>query len=327
MTSGQHANNSQTPADPLTLSRRFCTAPMMRYSHAAARRLWRYLAPNALLYSEMLVCDAVIHGPRQRLLDFSGQSPAALQLGGGEPNKLQLAGQIGEELGAAEININCGCPSKRVQSGGFGACLMKKPNVVANAVSALKKSVQIPITVKCRIAVDDMDADSGLLQFAKTVVDNGADAIIIHARRALLSGLNPAQNRAVPPLDYERARKLKESLGNFPVIVNGGIDNLQKISQHLNTFDGVMSGRAIANNPYWLAQAAQNVYLSKPPSRKDALQFMLNDAETRPTNEWRKIANALMGLFHGEKDARYYRRCLMLPRENAIPLLREYAKQ
>ncbi|MGI9306642.1 MAG: tRNA dihydrouridine(20/20a) synthase DusA [Gammaproteobacteria bacterium] len=309
------------PVYDLTLARRFCAAPMMRYSHSAARRLWRFLCPPALLYTEMLSCEAIIRG--RSLPDFAGQSPVALQLGGSCPKKLAAAAQIGEQLGAAEINLNCGCPSPRVLRGSFGACLMKTPQNTGAAVAAMKRAVNIPVTVKCRIAVDDMDAESGLDIFARAVLENGGDALVLHARRALLRGLNPAQNRAAPPLDYARARRLKESLGAFPVILNGGIADVAAAKTHLQFFDGAMLGRAVVRRPYLLAEAARDIFNTPPHSRRDALRFMLEDAAARP-QEWRRAVSALSGLFHGEAKSGEYRRRLSLPCARALPLLRAY---
>lgn len=297
---------------------------MMRYSHAAARRLWRFLCPPALLYTEMLVCDAVIHGRREKLLDFDGCSPVALQLGGGDPQKLAEAARIGGDFGAAEINLNCGCPSTRVQSGGFGACLMKTPETVGRAVSAMKKATHVPVTVKCRIAVDDMDSESGLDKFVHVARDSGADAIILHARRALLSGLNPAQNRSAPPLDYDRAARLKRSLGTFPLVINGGVDGVHSAKEFLQTFDGAMLGRAIIKRPYILADAAKEIYSLSPPSRADALRFMLEDAAQRTPREWPRAASALAGLFFGQPDGKMFRRSLSLPREDARRMLQAW---
>ena len=250
--------------------RRFCTAPMMRYSHAAARRLWHCLCPPALLYTEMFFCEAIIRTPRPRLLQILQltNAPTALQLGGADARRLAHAAQIGEECGAAEVNLNCGCPSPRARCGNFGAVLMKTPSAVGAAVAALKKSLSIPVTVKCRIAVDDMDADGDLDVFARTVRDSGADALVLHARRAFLDGLNPAQNRSRPPLDYARARRLKESLGDFPLVVNGGVADVEEARRHLRVFDGVMPGRAIVRRPYFLAEAAAAIFGVRPPRPK-----------------------------------------------------------
>ena len=297
----------------------------MRYSHAAARRLWRFLCPPALLYTEMLHCNAVLRGRRAgAILDFAGQYPAALQLGGGEPAAMAEAAKIGESRGAAEININCGCPSPRVSRGGFGACLMKTPRAAGAIVAAVKKSVSVPVTVKCRIAVDDMDAESGLDEFVRAVLDNGCGVLILHARRALLKKLNPAQNRSAPPLDYARARRLKESLGAFPVVLNGGIGGVESAREHAEFFDGAMLGRAVVRRPYVLAEAARKIYGESAPSRAEALRFMLEDAAARPPQEWPRAAAALSGLFHGEPFGGEYRRLLAMPRAEAAPRLLGY---
>lgn len=306
----------------MPVNRRFCTAPMMRYSHPAARRLWRFLCPPALLYTDMLTAEAVIRGRCRQLSELSAETSVALQLGGGKAARLAEAARIGEAGGAAEINLNCGCPSPRVQRGGFGACLMKTPNAVGAAVAALKKAVTVPVTVKCRIAVDDMDAETGLDVFARAVRENGGEALIVHARRALLAGLNPAQNRTAPPLDYARARRLKESLGGFPVVLNGGIADIEAARQHLTVFDGVMLGRAIVRRPYLLALAAQDIFAQPPPSRAAALRFMLEDATRRPLCDWPQTAATLAGLFHGEPHSNRYRRCLCMPPAAALQALR-----
>ncbi|MGU9950811.1 MAG: tRNA dihydrouridine(20/20a) synthase DusA [Gammaproteobacteria bacterium WSBS_2016_MAG_OTU1] len=307
-------------------ARRFCTAPMMRYSHAPARRLWRFLCPPALIYTEMFACEAIIRARHQHLpmLQLGDNSPVALQLGGATPARLAMAAQIGEQYGAAEINLNCGCPSPRVRRGNFGASLMKTPDVVGACVAAIKQAVSIPVTVKCRIAVDDMDAETGLNIFARAAIANGADALIIHARRALLDGLNPAQNRTAPPLDYARARRLKYALGDFPIILNGGIDDIDAAKEHLTIFDGVMPGRAIVRRPLLLAEAAAQIYACPSPSPVDALRFMLEDIVSRPPNEWRRTIAALSGLFHGQPHSAQYRRCLSLPPDIAVQQLRGY---
>ena len=306
----------------LSRARRFCTAPMMRYSHAAARRLWRFLCPPAMLYSEMLSADAVIRGRRELLLDFAGQSPVALQLGGCDKNKLADAAKIGEDRGADEINLNCGCPSPRVQCGGFGAALMKTPAQTGAIIAAMTRAVQIPITVKCRIAVDDMDAENGLDEFVRAVADGGAQALILHARRALLNGLNPAQNRTAPPLNYERAARLKKSLPDLPIILNGGIADLESAKRHLQIFDGAMCGRAIVGRPMLLAEAAAAIFGVRAPTKREALQFMLEESARRSPREWSRTAAALCGLFYGEPDGKNIRRMLCLPLADAQRLLR-----
>ncbi len=306
----------------LSRARKFCAAPMMRHSHAAARRLWRFLCPPAMLYSEMLAADAVIHGRRERLLDFGGQSPVALQLGGRDKNRLAEAARIGEEYGAAEINLNCGCPSPRVRCGGFGASLMKTPARTGAIVAAIANAVDIPVTVKCRIAVDEMNGETGLDVFVRAVLDGGASALILHSRRAFLDGLNPAQNRVAPPLEYDRAARLKESLRDFPVILNGGVCDLDSAKMHLRIFDGVMCGRAIVKRPYFLAEAGAEIFGITAPSRRDALRFMLEDAAHRPPRDWPRAAAALSGLFYGEPDGGHLRRMLYLPLADARRLLR-----
>ena len=300
-------------------SRLFCAAPMMQYSHAPARRLWQFLYPSTWLYTEMIMCEAIIR--RRPLSAFAART--ALQLGGRDAARLAQAAQIGEDNNAAEINLNCGCPSPKVQQGAFGACLMKTPAIVGNAVAALKKNVNIPVTVKCRIAVDDMP-DNALDIFVRAVIENGADALILHARRAWLDGLSPAQNRAIPPLDYERAMILKDTYGDFPIIINGGIDSVESIRRHLRYFDGVMIGRAIIRQPYLFANAAAAFFNHRMPSPSETLTWAINDALCHPPREWRQMASTLTGLFYGIPNSKKYRQALAMPLPQALPILRQY---
>ena len=317
---------SLPPAPPMT-ARLFAVAPMMRYSHLVARRLWRFLCPPALLYTEMLTADSIIHGPRERLLRLPAQQrPTALQLGGSDPQKLALAAQLGEDFGYAEINLNCGCPSPRVRRGSFGACLMKTPQVVSNALTAMKNATVLPITVKCRIAVDDMDTESALDNFAAAVFAAGGDALIVHARRAFLEGLNPAQNRSLPPLDYDRARRLKQAWADKTIIVNGGIEDIKAVRHHLADFDGVMLGRAITRQPYLLAQVAKEIYGITPPSLGEALRFTLDGAAAN-RNEWGRSVSLLSGLLRGLPGNKCCRRLLSHPPSEAIAGLREWAER
>ena len=297
----------------------------MRYSHRHARRLWRFLCPPALLYTEMISACAVLNGNTKRLLTLDdNSSPVALQLGGCEPAAMAQAAAIGESFGYDEININCGCPSPKVQKGAFGANLMKTPARVADIICAVKNTVSLPVTVKCRTAVDDEDADEFLGTFASAVIAAGADGLIVHARRAWLSGLNPAQNRNIPPLDYDCVRRLKSSLGDFPVMVNGGIQNIDDVRREMTWANGVMLGRAVMREPYLLAQLSEKLFALNAPTRQAALAYALEAAKRESPSEWRRLAQSLSGLLHGCANSRLYRRSLNYP----IPIaLTQLAKQ
>lgn len=236
-------------------------APMMDWTDRHCRYFHRQLTQRALLYTEMVVADAVIHGARDRLLGFSPEEhPVALQLGGSDPAKLQQAARIGEDFGYDEINLNVGCPSDRVQSGTFGACLMKTPALVADCVAAMKSEVKIPVTVKCRIGVDDQDPEIALDTLAEGVFAAGADALWVHARKAWLEGLSPKENRDIPPLDYECVYRLKAENPNRFIGINGGIQTLDEAQAHLPKVDGVMLGRAAYQTPGILADADARLF-------------------------------------------------------------------
>ena len=233
-----------------TAAKIFAVAPMMDWSDRHCRFFHRVLTKRALLYTEMVVAEAIIHGDRDYLLGFDvAEHPVALQLGGSDPVKLAEAATIGEAYGYDEINLNVGCPSDRVQSGTFGACLMREPELVARCVAAMKKVVDVPVTVKCRIGVDEQDPEIALDALAGMVWQEGANGLWVHARKAWLEGLSPKENRDVPPLDYERIFRLKQKNGNQFIGLNGGIENLIQCREHLQKCDGVMLGRAAYHNP------------------------------------------------------------------------------
>src|SRR3954466_1292929 len=238
------------------LSHRFCIAPMMDWTDRHCRVFHRLMTRRARLYTEMLTTGAIIHGERKRLLGFdASEHPVALQLGGSEPRDLATAAKIGEDFGYDEINLNVGCPSDRVKDGRFGACLMAEPALVAAGVEAMKRAVKIPVTVKCRIGIDDQDPEVALDALARSVISAGADALIVHARKAWLNGLSPKQNRDIPPLDYDRVYRLKAALPNVPIIINGGIAGIDEARTHLAHVDGVMLGRAAYQEPWRLLRA------------------------------------------------------------------------
>src|SRR3984957_14597130 len=235
------------------LERRFCIAPMMDWTDRHCRVFHRLMTRRTRLYTEMLTTGAIIHGDRQRLLGFDAcEHPVALQLGGSDPRDLATVAKIGEDFGYDEINLNVGCPSDRVKDGRFGACLMAEPGLVAAGVEAMKRAVNIPVTVKCRIGIDDQDPETALDALARGVVAAGADALIVHARKAWLNGLSPKENRDIPPLDYDRVYRLKAAMPDVPIIINGGITGLTEAKKHLAHVDGVMLGRAAYQEPWRL---------------------------------------------------------------------------
>jgi tRNA-dihydrouridine synthase A len=294
---------------------RFAIAPMMDWTDRHCRFFHRRLTRRALLYTEMIVADAVIHGDRGRLIGFSPEEhPVALQLGGSDPAKLAAAARIGEEFGYDEINLNVGCPSDRVKSGTFGACLMKTPTVVGACVAAMKGAVKVPVTVKCRLGVDDQNIEAALDALADAVFTAGADALWVHARKAWLVGLSPKENREVPPLDYERVYRLKTRLPKVFIGVNGGIGSLEEAAEHLRHADGVMLGRAAYHTPGILREVDRRFYgdARVAPDDGGAVEEMLPyiDAELARGTRLSHITRHMLGLFHGEPGARRWRQIL-----------------
>src|SRR5437899_9339281 len=248
------------------LDHKFSVAPMMDWTDRHCRVFHRLMTRRARLYTEMLTTGAIIRGERKRLLGFdASEHPVALQLGGSEPLDLATAAKIGEDFGYDEINLNVGCPSDRVKDGRFGACLMAEPELVARGVAAMKRAVNIPVTVKCRIGIDNQDPETALDEMARGGIAAGADALIVHARKAWLSGLSPKENRDIPPLDYDRVYRLKASLPDVPVVINGGIASLVEAKQHLAYVDGVMLGRAAYQEPWRLLAADPDLFGEAAP--------------------------------------------------------------
>jgi tRNA-dihydrouridine synthase A len=288
---------------------------MMDWTDRHCRFFHRLMSRRALLYTEMLTTGAVIHGDRTRLLGFDpAEHPVALQLGGSEPADLALAARIGADLGYDEINLNIGCPSDRVQNGRFGACLMAEPARVAESVAAMKRAVAVPVTVKCRLGIDDQDTEESLDRFADLVIDAGADALIVHARKAWLKGLSPRENRDVPPLDHARVHRLKARLGKFPVIINGDIGSLDEAEAHLKHVDGVMLGRAAYETPSLLLDADPRFFGERAPaaSAHEAVDALVPYIERELAKGVRlhDITRHLLGLFRGVPGARGFRRHL-----------------
>jgi tRNA-dihydrouridine synthase A len=288
---------------------------MMDWTDRHCRVFHRLMTRQARLYTEMLTTGAIIRGDRKRLLGFdASEHPVALQLGGSELQHLATAAKIGEDFGYDEINLNVGCPSDRVKDGRFGACLMAEPALVAECVHAMKRAVRIPVTVKCRIGIDDQDPELALDVLARGVVAAGADALIVHARKAWLDGLSPKENRDVPPLDYDRVYRLKVALPDVPVIINGGIASLDEAKRHLVHVDGVMLGRAAYQEPWRLLAADRELFGVAAPyaTMKDVFEAIMPYVEDQLAQGTRlhSITRHFVGAFHGVPGARAFRRHL-----------------
>ncbi|MEH2469817.1 tRNA-dihydrouridine synthase A [Nitrobacteraceae bacterium AZCC 2161] len=288
---------------------------MMDWTDRHCRVFHRLMTRRARLYTEMLTTGAIIHGDRLRLLGFdASEHPVALQLGGSDPWDLAAAARIGEDFGYDEININVGCPSDRVKDGRFGACLMAEPALVAEGVAAMKRAVNVPVTVKCRIGIDDQDPEVALDTLARAVVAAGADGLVVHARKAWLNGLSPKENRNIPPLDYDRVYRLKASLPNVPVIINGGIAGITEAAAHLVHVDGVMLGRAAYQEPWRLLSADPELFGEPAPhaTMKDVFEAMMPYIESQLAQGRRlhSMTRHFVGAFHGVRGARAFRRYL-----------------
>jgi tRNA-dihydrouridine synthase A len=288
---------------------------MMDWTDRHCRVFHRLLTRRALLYTEMVTTGAVIHGDRARLLGFdASEHPVALQLGGSDPADLATSARIGEDFGYDEINLNVGCPSDRVKDGRFGACLMAEPELVADCVAAMKRAVRIPVTVKCRIGIDDQDPEVALDRLARAVVAASVDALIVHARKAWLNGLSPKENRNVPPLDYDRVYRLKSAMPDVPIIINGGIPGVDAAKQHLVHVDGVMLGRAAYQEPWRLLTVDAELFGERPAyaTMKDALAALepYIERELAKGTRLHAITRHLVGAYHAVPGARGFRRHL-----------------
>lgn len=299
----------------MILNRLISVAPMMDWTDRHDRYFLRLISPHVLLYTEMITANALIHGDVNHLLEFHpSEHSVALQLGGSEPDKLAYSAKLGEDFGYDEINLNVGCPSDRVKQGRFGACLMLEPNLVADCVFAMKKAVQIPVTVKCRIGVDNQDSYPSLCGFLETVSKAGCDIFIIHARKAWLNGLSPKENREIPPLQYDIVRKIKLAFPQLTIILNGGIKTLSQIEENLNFVDGIMIGREAYSNPYLLADIEQRFFSSSEnvKSRFEIIENLLPyiEEQLKRNINLSNITRHILGLFQGQKGARIWRRYL-----------------
>jgi tRNA-dihydrouridine synthase A len=296
-----------------SLTHKFAVAPMMDWTDRHCRILHRLLSKRARLYTEMVTADAILRGDRERLIGFSDiEHPVALQLGGADPEKLAQAARIGAEFGYDEINLNIGCPSDRVQSGCFGAALMREPLLVAECGAAMRAAVEIPVTVKCRIGVDDQDPENALPELVDSCARAGVTVFAVHARKAWLSGLSPKENRDVPPLDYPLVYALKRDRPLLTILINGGIASLEEAEQHLEHVDGVMMGRAAYHSPGLLADVDRRFFGEAAGDVAAAVDAYIEYVAARldegvPLNAMTKH---MLGLFHGQPGARLFRRHL-----------------
>ena len=297
---------------------------MMDWTDRHCRFFHRQLTRHALLYTEMVTAEAVLHGNRDRLLAFSPEEhPVGLQLGGSDPARLAEAAAIGEGYGYDEINLNIGCPSDRVQEGRFGACLMAEPALVARSVAAMQARVAVPVTVKCRIGIDDQDGEADLERFISAVAEAGCRAFIVHARKAWLQGLSPKENRELPPLDHGRVYRLKAAHPELEIVLNGGIGSLEETEAHLAHLDGVALGRAAYQNPYLLAEVDRRLFgaTTAAPARGAVLEALIPYVERHLHGGGRlnNVTRHILGLYHGRPRARAFRRHLSerAPRDGA----------
>lgn len=295
-------------------NRRVSVAPMMDWTDRHCRYFHRLIAPDVLLYTEMVTSPAIIHGDREKLLGFSEiEKPLALQLGGSDADELAKCARVGEEWGYDEINLNCGCPSDRVQSGSFGACLMAEPKTVAQCIAAMQREVSIPVTVKSRIGIDNFDQYDFLKQFVETIAGQGCEVFIIHARKAHLKGLSPRENRDVPPLIYDYVYRIKQEFPQLHISINGGIKTIADIQTHLEHVDGVMIGREAYHNPWLLHDIQRDIFQKpNPKTPEQVVEEMIAyaDAQLARGVKLSNITRHMLGLFGGQRGARAWRQCL-----------------
>jgi len=288
---------------------------MMDWTDRHCRMFHRQLTGHALLYTEMVTAQAIRHGDRQRLLGFSpAEHPVALQIGGSDPKLLAEAAKRGEDYGYREINLNVGCPSDRVQNGRFGACLMAEPELVRDCVGEMRNAVSLPVTVKCRIGIDDQDEEEDFTRFIGTVMHSGVTTFIVHARKAWLKGLSPKENREIPPLNHGRVYRLKQRHPELTVVINGGIASLEEAEEHLKHVDGVMLGRAAYNTPWLLRDVDRRIFAAaaQETGPLDIVERMKPYiAEQLAQGVWlQNITRHMLGLFHGLPGGRLWRRVL-----------------
>lgn len=296
-------------------AQRLSIAPMMSYTDKHFRYFMRCLSKHMLLYTEMITTGAILHGDKKRFLDFNiEEHPVALQLGGSDPKALAESATIAEDWGYDEVNLNVGCPSDRVQTGRFGACLMAEPKLVANCVEAMIEATNIPITVKSRTGIDELDDYSHLQQFIETIAAAGCKTFIIHARKAWLNGLSPKENRTIPPLHYDRVYQIKQDYPDLNIIINGGFSEWDTALEQLYKVDGIMIGRAAYQDPYMLASADKDVFKSDKPvkTRRQIVEAFMPYIETQLAQgiALKNLTRHLLGLFHGQPGAKQFRRII-----------------
>ena len=296
------------------MNRKVSVAPMMDCTDRHERYFLRLISKNVLLYTEMIVSEAIVRGDKKKLLSFNiNEKPVALQLGGSSPKLLAICSKIGEEFGYDEINLNLGCPSKKVQKNKFGACLIKEPNLVTDCLNEMQSSTKLPVTVKTRIGYDDVEDYESLFNFINLLKSTGVKTFIIHARKAMLGKFTPKQNLNIPPLKYEMVYKLKKDFKDLEIIINGGISSVDEINDHLNKVNGVMLGRSIYHSPYILADIEREIFKNlNVPSRKDVIQELVPyvKKETKKGTRMNQIMRHTLGLFHGQAGSSFWKRYL-----------------
>lgn len=310
-------------------------APMMDWTDRHCRYFHRLLAPHVLLYTEMVTSAAILHGDQDRLLGFNPEEhPVALQLGGSEADDLAKSAKIGADYGYDEINLNCGCPSDRVQKGRFGACLMAEPSTVADSVKAMRDATShknIPITVKCRIGIDEMDSYEFLADFVGKVAEAGCPRIIIHARKAWLHGLSPKENREIPPLMFDRVYAIKKAFPHLNIILNGGVGTIEDIQDHLQHIDGIMIGRRAYQDPWFLTDIEQKIFANtQTKNREEIVMAMITYAQKQNAEfgtPLKSITRHILGLFHAQPGGKKWRQILSTKayEQDASPKLLETA--
>ena len=296
------------------MNRKVSVAPMMDCTDRHERFFLRLISKNVLFYTEMIVSEAISRGDKKKLLSFNiNEKPLALQIGGSSPKLLAEAAKAGEDFGYDEINLNLGCPSKKVQKNKFGACLMKEPNLVADCLSKMQSACKLPITIKTRIGYDDVEDYENLHNFIETLKKTGVKTFIIHARKAILGKFTPKQNLNIPPLKYDVVYKLKENFPNDEIIINGGITSSSQIKDHLKKVDGVMLGRSVYHSPYLLSDIEKEIFDNNDvPSRQDIIEKLVPyiKVETKKGTRLNQIMRHTLGLFHGQKGSSYWKRYL-----------------
>ena len=294
--------------------RKVSVAPMMDCTDRHERYFLRLISKNILLYTEMIVSEAIDRGDKKKLLSFNiNEKPVALQLGGSSPKLLANAAKLGEEFGYDEINLNLGCPSKKVQKNKFGACLMKEPDLVAECLVEMQNKTNLPVTIKTRIGYDDIDDYENLYNFINKLKNTGVSTFIIHARKAVLGKFTPKQNLNIPPLKYDIVYNLKNDFKNDNIVINGGITSTDQIKEHLTKVDGVMIGRAVYHSPYFLAEIERNIFNNDSiPTRQEVIENLIPyiKNETEKGTQLNQIMRHTLGLFHGQTGSSFWKRYL-----------------